>query len=492
MKAKKIMAVLMTAAVLMGTAVGSTVTTFAAPTATITVSNLDEAASWEYLQVVEPDTSSTDGWKFVDGYADEFMAAFGVTTEAEAIKKVIALGGDTNAATGKIHENSKLNAALTALRDEVMNEGTPVEGTSTEALTKAGLYVIVATSTNPDWTYVPMMAYIKDDGLGNLESATVVAKGSDRTIDKNLTSGKDPEDSTKPSTDESVSEGDIVQFTAEVVYPFYTTDSVDHSFEITDTLTNGTFEAGTVSVSIKGEPDLAVPSYSINEYANTNTLHLDFSESYDYNYAGKTLVITYSAKVGAGEGDVVNDIDTNLDTDGDSVTLDKVAVQVTKTGENDTKLANATFVIYEASETAKAGYDEMEVPVVEKDAQGATAVTKTLYLKEIVSKTTDLNGKISFDGLDANKIYYVKETIAPTGYTVNPNYYAVGTTSKSDTSTDDVYVYNDFAPLTVNNETLSALPSTGGIGTTIFTIGGCVIMIVAAGMYFASRRKEEN
>lgn len=36
---------------------------------------------------------------------------------------------------------------------------------------------------------------------------------------------------------------------------------------------------------------------------------------------------------------------------------------------------------------------------------------------------------------------------------------------------------------------LAELPGTGGIGTTIFTIGGCVIMIAAAGLYFASRRK---
>ena len=39
------------------------------------------------------------------------------------------------------------------------------------------------------------------------------------------------------------------------------------------------------------------------------------------------------------------------------------------------------------------------------------------------------------------------------------------------------------------DDTLSALPSTGGIGTTIFTIGGCAIMIIAAGLYFSLRRK---
>ena len=41
----------------------------------------------------------------------------------------------------------------------------------------------------------------------------------------------------------------------------------------------------------------------------------------------------------------------------------------------------------------------------------------------------------------------------------------------------------------IPNTKLSSLPSTGGIGTTIFTIGGCAIMIIAAGLYFATRRK---
>ena len=44
----------------------------------------------------------------------------------------------------------------------------------------------------------------------------------------------------------------------------------------------------------------------------------------------------------------------------------------------------------------------------------------------------------------------------------------------------------------IPNTKLAALPSTGGIGTTIFTIGGCAIMIVAAGLFFATRRKAEK
>ena len=46
--------------------------------------------------------------------------------------------------------------------------------------------------------------------------------------------------------------------------------------------------------------------------------------------------------------------------------------------------------------------------------------------------------------------------------------------------------------IVMKDSKLSALPSTGGIGTTIFTIAGCVIMIAAAGLFFASRKKSDN
>ena len=44
----------------------------------------------------------------------------------------------------------------------------------------------------------------------------------------------------------------------------------------------------------------------------------------------------------------------------------------------------------------------------------------------------------------------------------------------------------------VVNKKGSTLPSTGGIGTTIFTIAGCLIMIAAAGLFFATRRKTQK
>ena len=116
------------------------------------------------------------------------------------------------------------------------------------------------------------------------------------------------------------------------------------------------------------------------------------------------------------------------------------------------------------------------------------------------------DGDITFEGLDAQEQYYVVEIIAPDGYQIDginhqlipgglmPGYpHTESDTIDNVTTITTEYKYNDFKVNETNNNIvntkLAELPGTGGIGTTIFTIGGCVIMIAAAGLYFASRRK---
>ena len=78
-------------------------------------------------------------------------------------------------------------------------------------------------------------------------------------------------------------------------------------------------------------------------------------------------------------------------------------------------------------------------------------------------------------GLDGDSTYYVRETVAPTGY------------NKLD---EDVEVAmgdeNNIQPI-VNNAG-SVLPSTGGIGTTIFYVVGS-IMVVAAGVLLITKKR---
>ena len=84
-------------------------------------------------------------------------------------------------------------------------------------------------------------------------------------------------------------------------------------------------------------------------------------------------------------------------------------------------------------------------------------------------------------GLDEGN-YHFEEVVAPDGYSINDDGLTVAITE----GTNEDYVGNFF------DTKLAELPGTGGIGTTIFTIGGCVIMIAAAGLYFASRRKHSE
>lgn len=62
-------------------------------------------------------------------------------------------------------------------------------------------------------------------------------------------------------------------------------------------------------------------------------------------------------------------------------------------------------------------------------------------------------------------------------------------TNRTEVKTNSAGAGVNFLSTNIKNTKLANLPSTGGIGTTIFTIGGCAIMIIAAALFFASRKK---
>ena len=104
---------------------------------------------------------------------------------------------------------------------------------------------------------------------------------------------------------------------------------------------------------------------------------------------------------------------------------------------------------------------------------------------------TDANGNIVVKGLDDSTkemTYEFKETKAPKGYSIN----ATNANVKWDTKGDGAVAATRAGAASMTDTKLNTLPSTGGIGTTIFTIGGCAIMIVAAGLFFATRRKTQK
>lgn len=478
-KMRKIFAVLLTLAMVLG----MSMTSFAAgTTATINLSGdtLTKDTVIKYLQIVEPDTTSTLGWKFSsDEIANVFIAKFGGTKD-EALKKVIDLGSDSHAANGTINASDKLGAALSELTaTNNANITTTTDGVPNAItnLNKAGLYLVTANATG--YSYLPMLAYIKDEGLGNLADASLTVKGSKNKVTKVI-----DDDSA-----ESVSEGDEIDYTVTAEYPYYSADAEKKTFTATDKLTNATFKENSLEIKVAGVNTALAPTtdYTVNEYKNSNKLEIAFK--YNPNYAGKTVTIKYTAIVRSGEDNVKNEIKSNFDTDGDSVTSAKVNVTVEKLAKepNGKKLSGAEFTLYEYSEEAKDGYTKVESASV---ITGTTAETKPIWVKKVGNpQSTTTEGTTTFVGLDAQKKYCVQETNAPAGYKIQKDYHVLTGAEKTSPETSKVYKFNNFDKVTLTNDNLSALPSTGGIGTTIFTIAGCVIMIAAAGLFFASRKK---
>ena len=101
----------------------------------------------------------------------------------------------------------------------------------------------------------------------------------------------------------------------------------------------------------------------------------------------------------------------------------------------------------------------------------ATAADKT------TTTTIKTNGNtITVNGLDGDLTYQLEETKAPTGY--NKLESAINVTPN-----EHVFAHQD-----VENNKGSQLPSTGGIGTTMFYIVGSVLVIGAAVVLISKRR----
>ena len=131
--------------------------------------------------------------------------------------------------------------------------------------------------------------------------------------------------------------------------------------------------------------------------------------------------------------------------------------------------------------------------------EGAEAVTTKLYYKwndtamkvewvenkaDATVKTTDSSGAASFDGI-ANGTYYLEEIEAPAGYNQLKEPVQV-TVSGGDT----------VAELTVTqpvaNSTGTELPSTGGMGTTLFYTLGAILVLGAGVLLVTKKRMSEK
>lgn len=146
--------------------------------------------------------------------------------------------------------------------------------------------------------------------------------------------------------------------------------------------------------------------------------------------------------------------------------------------DNKTPLAGAEFVLRKGNGTD--GYKYLKY----------TAATETALadvewvddIKDATVYTTDANGSAIISGI-AEGTYELVEIKAPEGYNLLSAPVTVTVPTHAEEGQD-----HDNVTIIVENSTGSELPSTGGIGTTIFYIVGGVLM-VAAVVLFATKKR---
>lgn len=249
---------------------------------------------------------------------------------------------------------------------------------------------------------------------------------------------------------------------------------------------------------------------------NSNVLKVDFVVDGKYKlngYLGKSVVITYKARLNTSAT-----LDLNANTNTVKLHYTKDSKQEGNPATSEDKITNTyTFdlndvllgengVITKVDSTQKTPLKDAEFTLYTNE--NCTEKYTNSVFKGVVK--SDDNGKLgtisneSMKGFAAGT-YYLKETKAPAGYSLNAKVYKVVISADNDkynnngeltewtVTIDDTLVATNGnttdAGIQIPNTHLSNLPSTGGMGTYLFTIVGVVLMTCAAGAFFVSRRK---
>ena len=476
-KVKRILSVIMAMVMVLA----MSVPTFAAgENATITLKRFDKANKVEYMQIIQKDETKTSGWAFTNGAGKCFTEAFELTDSEDAQQQVIWGLIKYNDNSVKLPTGVTAVTATAAKIDLALSKVAALTGFTVAKnkesieVNAAGVYAIKAEETG--FTYKTATAYV---GFGEpyptLTGAEVTAKKSPTSVDKIVA-----------DDDHVVAIGDIVTYTIEAYVPFIDAANTDNrTFTITDKITGADYYlAGPNSVNnvtMVGK-DGQVGTIVVNEDGKGFTIDLSelVADTSNPN-AGKKITVTYTAKV--KELTVKNTAGSHTADatyGGNNVPVKLFTGEITllKYGDSDEAnvLKDAEFEVSkdEAATPLKFKLQENGNYRYAPDAEDASTVVKT-----------NAEGKIVVEGLNVGT-YHFKETKAPEGYSINTDGKDI-TLTQTGVATAIVKASGK-----LNDTKLNALPSTGGIGTTIFTIGGCAIMIVAAGLFFATRRKTQK
>ena len=337
-------------------------------------------------------------------------------------------------------------------------------------------------------------AYILvESSLGTkLAANTVVTR---TIIEKNEYPGN-----TKTEDKTDVSLGEVVTYTVTVNIP---ANAANLPIKVVDTITNGLTMNTAITVSGDQNEDTDARITSLT-FAQTGTIAADASADpavkaatiYEatipaatvYANRNNTLTLEYTATVNANA--IVNDPEVNkAHIEYDNFKSVDVDVEVITHGFTVRKIdgANVTEGMTDAQKLALTALAGAEFSLWTESTGGSQIKVVSdgtdLYKVDPTATTSAVlqGGEFTIRGLAAGT-YYLQEDKAPDGYNKLTNRIPVAASA----STSPVGV--DYA---IENNAGTTLPSTGGIGTTIFYIVGGLLVIGAAVILVARRKSHE-
>lgn len=306
--------------------------------------------------------------------------------------------------------------------------------------------------------------------------------------------------------------GETVHYTITGKVPD-TTGFATYTYKITDTMSEGlTFKKDVVvKIGDTVATNACTINYTPNEESATG-FELTIPVMNYQTQVGAAITVTYSAvvneqavaKIGKNSATLTYSSDpadstktTTTPADEETVYSSKIVIDKYETGKENTKLAGATFVLYKrgtGTDTAPTGKDYDTVTegntttyypreyykYTEATGNEGDKVEWVAGKDQATSQTTNASGAASFDGL-ANGTYYLEETAAPAGY--NKLTQPVTVTVNGGTTEAQLSVTAEVA-----NNTGALLPSTGGMGTTIFYVLGSILAVGAIVLLVTKKR----
>ena len=268
-----------------------------------------------------------------------------------------------------------------------------------------------------------------------------------------------------------------------------------------DTMSAGLTYTGVTGITLNGtEVDASNDTVVSTGLTDGCTFEVRFTQAFcDTLKANDQIVISYTAtlnenaviagagnpnesKLSYGDSSVAGG-DHNVTPPSETITYTwDLDVLKYANGVESNVLADAQFVLLNSAKTKVATIVNGKVTGW---ADVPAAVEGTITWPANTVLTTGANGKIEIDGLDADT-YYLREFKAPDGY--NKLATDVDFTISGATEGEGGTLTYTTPVIKVNNQSGTELPSTGGIGTTVFyVVGG--LLVVGAFILLVSKRR---